>query len=213
MQLFVYFGNSYNLLSVVSFGNFWHLLTTFGICLQLLRTCCNFREFLLHLLANFIYFWPYPFSPQTKILVQFSSTQQRVNRDRTYFATKLRKLEQNRLCDKTGEKVKKKIFFKWRYFSTWQIFLHRHRLWCLWQISGMLLATIGNIWELWQFLATLISFWLHWGTVGNYYHVTMPPYHHVILSYCYPAILSSCHLVIMSSYHPIILSSCQSDSL
>ena len=29
----------------------------------------------------------------------------------------------------------------WRNFSTWQKFLHRHRLWCLWQISGMSLLT------------------------------------------------------------------------
>ena len=30
----------------------------------------------------------------------------------------------------------------WRDFSTWQKNLHRHRLWCLWQISGMNFAVI-----------------------------------------------------------------------
>ena len=47
------------------------------------------------------------FSPQAQFLVQLFSTQKRVNRDKTDFATKQRKLRQNSVM--------------WRNFSTEQI--------------------------------------------------------------------------------------------
>ena len=42
------------------------------------------------------------FSQQAQFLVQFFSTQKRVNCDKTDFATKQRKLRHNRFCDKTA---------------------------------------------------------------------------------------------------------------
>ena len=50
------------------------------------------------------------FSPQAQSLVQFFSTQKRVNRDKTDFATKQRKLRQYRFSNKTTQFLHSKFF-------------------------------------------------------------------------------------------------------
>ena len=107
------------------------------------------------------------FSPQTQCFAQFFSTQKCVNRDKNSVNCQKKNwfydsLMQQNTMNCTDHFSTLQIFFtflKWRAFSKWKFIswrisphdnllceeisphdkkiLHRHRLWCLWQISGM----------------------------------------------------------------------------
>ena len=70
------------------------------------------------------------FSPQAQFLVQLFSTQKRVNRNKTDFATKQRKLRQNRFCNKKmlvcscGEVCHVETFLHMTDFSTFLRITH-----------------------------------------------------------------------------------------
>ena len=70
------------------------------------------------------------FSPQAQFLVQLFSTQKRVNRDKTDFATKQHKLRQNRYCNKRmvvcscGEVCHVETFLHMTDFSTFLRITH-----------------------------------------------------------------------------------------
>ena len=97
-------------------------------------------------------FWPIPhvcpFSPQTEFLVQFFSTQKRVNHDQIDSETKQRKWQQNRFCDKTAWIVTNQICHHISHvekflhmtnlsphISTWQICLHIYHVETLLQLT------------------------------------------------------------------------------
>ena len=70
------------------------------------------------------------FSPQAQFLVQLFSTQKRVNRNKTDFATKQRKVRQNRFCNKKmlvcscGEVCHVETFLHVTDFSTFLCITH-----------------------------------------------------------------------------------------